>query len=215
MKFNTQLNIIIIIILIFSNVNLAIKKESNKEIQKNNNKIKNEPIINYYEDNDEFDITIKDCISILVPYGKCTNIKSPFKKCQYKSIFISSNSTSSKTTTSNRNNNKNNKNNNNNNNNQYTIKLFENSKCFESIINKNKNKLFKKFQEDENYYKESKRNELTINCKDKKFNKFNNDEIRVICPTIQQFDSSTSSISINTLAIISLLILIFINKLIN
>ncbi|KAM9986475.1 hypothetical protein ACTFIY_010894 [Dictyostelium cf. discoideum] len=199
-----------IIILFFINVNLAIKKESFKEIQKNNKNIiiKENDAINYYEDEDEFDVTIKDCISILVPYGKCTKIKSPFKKCPYKSIFISSNSTIPIIP------NNNNKNKNKNNgSNQYIINLFENSKCYENI-NRNKNKIFKNFHEEKNY-KESKKNELIINCKDKKLNKFNNNEIRVVCPTSSQFDSSTSSISINTLAILSLLFLIFINKLIN
>ncbi|KAM9962493.1 hypothetical protein ACTFIR_005401 [Dictyostelium discoideum] len=201
-----------IIILIFINVNLAIKKESLfKEIQKNNNNKnninnnkENHDTINYYEDEDEFDVTIKDCISILVPYGKCTKIKSPFKKCPYKSIFISSNSTTPIIPNNNKNKN--------NGSNQYVINLFENSKCYENV-NRNKNKIFKNFHEEKNF-KETKKNELIINCKDKKLNKFNNNEIRVVCPTSSQFDSSTSSISINTLAILSLLFLIFINKLI-
>ncbi|EAL73383.1 hypothetical protein DDB_G0267860 [Dictyostelium discoideum AX4] len=206
------LNFIIIFFLI--NVNLAIKKDSPfKEIQKNNNnKKENHDAINYYEDEDGFDVTIKDCISILVPYGKCTKIKSPFKKCPYKSIFISSNSTTPIIPNNNYNNNNNNKNKNNGSN-QYIINLFENSKCYEKV-NRNKNKIFKNFHEEKNY-KESKKNELIINCKDKKLNKFNNNEIRVVCPISSKFDSSTSSISINTLAILSLLFLIFINKLIN
>ncbi|KAN0007422.1 hypothetical protein ACTFIU_000621 [Dictyostelium citrinum] len=225
MKINTLLFNLIIIIFLFINVNSAIKKESIKNIKKNNhnnndiknNKNKNIKLndqLNYYEDEEEFDVTIKDCISILVPYGKCTKIKSPFKKCPYKSIIISSNSTIKSIVPNNKNNN-NNLNNikNKNNSNQFIINLFENSKCYENVI-KNKNKIFKNFDEDGNF-KEYKKNELIINCKDKKLNIFNNNEIRVVCPINSQFDSSTSSISINTLAILSLLFLIFINKLIN
>ncbi|KAK5576547.1 hypothetical protein RB653_007691 [Dictyostelium firmibasis] len=213
MKLNTILFNVLVLLLIFSKINNAlIKKESNNKEIINNNKKENNPtsISNYYEDEDEFDVTIKDCISILVPYGKCTKIKSPFKKCQYKSIFISSNSTSITTSKSSKT-----KLPNNNNNTQYTINLFENSKCYENANIKNKNKISKNFFNDKEVSR--KKNELLINCSDKKLNKFNSNEIRVICPTgiKSQFDSSTSSISINTLAIISLLFLIFINKLIN
>ncbi|KAN0034778.1 hypothetical protein ACTFIV_001310 [Dictyostelium citrinum] len=220
MKINTLLFNLIVIIFLFINVNSAIKKESIKDIKKNNlnnndNKnIKQNDQINYYEDEEEFDVTIKDCISILVPYGKCTKIKSPFKKCPYKSIIISSNSTIKSIVSNNKNNNNLNNIKKQNNSNQFIINLFENSKCYENVI-KNKNKIFKNFDQDGNNFKEYKKNELIINCKDKKLNIFNNNEIRVVCPINSQFDSSTSSISINTLAILSLFFLIFINKLIS